>query len=69
MAQITSLPSVAIIAHSNRMIQGNGIIHPTGDASLSREEEVAIRRRIVSKALEALQTDLEEPRLFVQDAG
>ena len=64
MAQITSLPSIAAMANSNRMIQANGIIHPTGDAALTAEEEVALRRRIVDKALEALQTDVEKPQLF-----
>ena len=52
------------MAQSNRIIQANGIVHPTGDAALSPEEEVELRRRIVMKALEALQTDLEVPTLF-----
>ncbi len=64
MAQITSLPTVAEMANSNRMVQANGIIHPVGDASLSPEEEKNLRRKIVRTALEALQTDLEKPRLF-----
>jgi len=63
-AQITSLPTVAEMANSNRMVQANGIIHPVGDASLSPEEEKNLRRKIVRTALEALQTDLEKPRLF-----
>ena len=65
MVQITSLPSIATMAHSNRMVQANGIIHPTGDAALSYEEEIDLRRHIINKALEALQTELEKPRLFI----
>ncbi len=64
MAQITSLPNIAAMANSNRMVQGNGIIHPVGDAELPPDEEIELRRRIVRTALEALQTDVDKPRKF-----
>ncbi len=52
------------MAHSNRMVQANGIIHPVGDASLRPDEETELRRRIVHTALKALETEIEAPQLF-----
>lgn len=63
-SQITSLPNIAAMANSNRIVQAHGIIHPVGDAAMAPEEERELRRSLVRKALEALQTDVEGPRLF-----
>ena len=51
---------------SNRIIPGLGIIHPVGNADLDPKEEKRLRRAIVEKALEALQTEVKEPTLFVR---
>jgi glycine reductase complex component B subunit gamma len=54
--QITSaLPSAKMIG-SNRVVFGNGIVHVTGDAKLSPNDEKDLRRRLVQKALDALQS-------------
>jgi len=45
---------VAEMVGSNRIVPGNGIVHPTGDAERSPDEERRIRRRILERALEAL---------------
>ncbi len=42
---------------ANRVVQGRGIVHPLGDASLSAAEEKELRQELVHKALEALKTD------------
>ena len=49
---------------SNRIIQAAKIVNPLGDANLNPEEEKAYRRAILTKALKALQTDLNEQTLF-----
>ena len=54
--QITSATSIAKMVGSNRVVLGNGIIHVTGDAKLAPEEEKELRRRLVQKALNALQS-------------
>jgi glycine reductase complex component B subunit gamma len=41
---------------SNRIVLGNGIVHVVGDANLSPEQEKELRRKLVRKALDALQT-------------
>ena len=48
--------SIAKMVGSNRVVLGNGIIHVTGDAKLAPEEEKDLRRKLVQKALDALQS-------------
>ena len=59
MVQITSAMSIAKMVGSNRVVLGNGIIHVTGDAKLAPEEEKDLRRKLVQKALDALQAERE----------
>jgi len=54
--QITSAMSIAKMVGSNRVVLGHGIVHVTGDAKLAPEEEKALRRKLVQKALDALQS-------------
>ena len=54
---ITSALPVAKMIGANRLVLGNGIVHVVGDASISADEEKKLRRRLIEKALEALQTD------------
>ena len=55
---------VAVMVGANRIVPAAGIIHPLGNAELSTEDEKALRRRIVERALQALQTEVvrERPR-------
>jgi glycine reductase len=55
--QITSALPVAKMVGANRLVLGNGIVHVVGDASLSADDEKKLRRRLVEKALEALQSE------------
>ena len=49
---VTSLPTVATMIGANRIIRGPAITHPFG-------MDEAERRRIVERALELLETDVE----------
>ncbi len=51
---ITSLIPTARMLGANRIIQGVGITHPLGDPNVSQEKEKALRKKILSEALEAL---------------
>jgi glycine reductase complex component B subunit gamma len=53
--QITSALPIAKMVGSNRTVLGNGIVHVVGDAKVSVEDEKAVRRKLVQKALETLQ--------------
>ena len=44
---------------ANRIVRGQAITAPFGDPSLSSAAELALRRRIVERALEMLETDVE----------
>jgi glycine reductase len=55
--QITSALPVAKMVGANRVVLGNGIVQVVGDVSVSAEEEKKVRRRLIDKALAALQHD------------
>jgi len=60
---------VAVMVGANRIVPAAGIIHPLGNAELSPEDERALRRRIVERALAALQTEVVRPTVFTGDDG
>jgi glycine reductase complex component B subunit gamma len=55
--QITAALPVAKMVGANRTVLGNGIVHVVGDANVSPEQEKAVRRKLVEKALEQLRSD------------
>ena len=55
---------VAVMVGANRIVPAAGIIHPLGNAELSPEDEHALRRRIVERALHALSTEVVRPTVF-----
>lgn len=48
---------------------GGGFTAPVGNPMLPIERETAYRRKIVDKALEALQTEVLSPTVFTVDHG
>jgi glycine reductase complex component B subunit gamma len=62
--QITTMTPVAMMVGSNRVVPGGGIVHPVGNAELDLPEEKRLRRALVNKALEAIEFNLEEQKLF-----
>jgi glycine/betaine/sarcosine/D-proline reductase family selenoprotein B len=55
---VTALPTIAQMVGANRILRGVSITHPTGDPTLAVGDELALRRRIVERALEMLATDV-----------
>ena len=55
---------VAVMVGANRIVPAAGIIHPLGNTELSPDDEKALRRRIVEKALHALRTEVAQPTVF-----
>lgn len=49
---------------ANRIVPTIAIPHPLGNPALSHEEEKALRRKLVEKALKALETPIEEQTIF-----
>jgi glycine reductase len=54
---ITTLMPTAKMLHAHRIVQGVAITSPLGNPELSAEREKALRRSIVTSALEALTTE------------
>ena len=61
---ITTMTPVSLMLGSHRIIPGAGICPPVGNIELDQKLEKSLRHAIVAKALEALQTEVTEQRLF-----
>ena len=61
---ISTIVPLAESIGANRIIPGKAIPHPLGDPSLSRSEEKEFRRRMVRRALAALETEIEGQTVF-----
>ena len=61
---ISALPPLAMQAGANRVVAGVRIEHVCGDPSLSPDADRALRRRIVERALRALEADVPGPTLI-----
>jgi len=49
---------------SNRIVPATKIVNPLGNEKLDPPEEKRLRRKILEKALNALQTEVQEQRVF-----
>jgi glycine reductase len=61
---ICTIVPISQTVGANRIVPAVAIPHPLGDPTKSLEEERAIRRRLLNKALKALQVDIKEQTLF-----
>jgi glycine reductase len=64
---VVHMASIVPISQSvgaNRIIPTVAIPHPLGNPALPREEELAVRRRLVEKALAALATEVSGQTVF-----
>jgi len=63
-AHICSIVPISKTVGANRIIPSVAIPHPLGDPDKSPAEEKAIRRRLVEMALQELETEIAEQRVF-----
>ena len=63
-AHICAITPVAQMVGSNRILLGQKIVNPLGNADLAPAEERKLRRSIVEKALKGLHTEIEEQRIL-----
>ena len=52
---------------ANRIVPGISIPYVVGNPNVSKEEEKKVRERIISVAIEALQTDISQQKIFKVD--
>ena len=55
---------ISMTVGANRIVPTIAIPHPLGNPALTMEEEKAIRRKLVERALEALTTEVEDQTIF-----
>jgi glycine reductase len=61
---VTSLPTIAAMVGANRIVRGQAITAPFGDPTLSSAAELALRRTIVERALDMLETEVEPATIW-----
>ncbi len=66
-ALLCNITPIALTVGANRVVPTRGIQYPTGDPSLSREQEEAWRERLLLTALGALETPVSDPTVFPID--
>ena len=63
---ICTIVPISLTVGANRIVPAVAIPHPLGDPSRTLEEEKIIRRKLVEKALRALQTEVHEQTVFTE---
>ncbi len=61
---ICTIVPISKTVGANRIVPAVAIPHPLGDPTKSEEQEKSLRRTLVEKALEAMQTKLEGQTVF-----
>ena len=61
---IATVVPISQTVGANRIVPAIASPHPLGNPALTHEEEKEIRKKIVTKALEALQTPVEDQTVF-----
>lgn len=55
---------ISMTVGANRIVPTIAIPHPLGNPALSKEDEYALRKKLVTRALEALTTEVEDQTIF-----
>ncbi len=63
-AHVCSIITISQTVGANRIVPAVAIPHPLGNPKLPPDEEKALRRNLLKKALAALQTPIEEQTVF-----
>lgn len=61
---IATVVPISQTVGANRIVPAIAIPHPLGNPALTHEEEKALRKKIVERALEALETPVDEQTVF-----
>ena len=63
---ICTIVPISLTVGVNRIVPAVAIPHPLGDPTRTLAEEKIIRRKLVEKALRALQTEVHEQTVFTE---
>lgn len=62
--QICAIIPIALTPGTNPIVPGGAILHPIGNPQLGLQNEVEIRRNLLHKALRALDTKIDQQKVF-----
>ena len=63
-AHICTVVPISLTVGANRIVPAVAIPHPLGKPELAQKDEKALRRKIVEKALTALETEVDQQTVF-----
>ena len=55
---------ISLTVGANRIVPTIAIPHPLGNPALTRDEEKTLRRGLVERALQALETEVQDQTIF-----
>ena len=61
---ICTVVPISLTVGANRIVPSVAIPHPLGDPNLSTKDEKELRKKLVKKALTALQTQVDGQKVF-----
>ena len=61
---LCTVTPISMTVGANRIVPAIAIPHPLGNPALDKEEEKKLRRKLVEKALRALQTEVDGQKVF-----
>ncbi len=61
---ICTVVPISLTVGANRIVPAIAIPHPLGNPELDYEEEKKLRRKLIEKALKALQTEVDDQTVF-----
>lgn len=61
---VCTVTPISMTVGANRIVPAIAIPHPLGNPALDPDEEKALRRKIVEKALVALSTEVDDQTIF-----
>ena len=61
---VCTVTPISLTVGANRIVPAIAIPHPLGNPALDKTEEKALRRKLVMKALSALQTEVDGQKVF-----
>ena len=61
---ITAMSPLAQSVGANRIVRGRAVPNPFGDPAIGPDEEYSFRKRVLERALEALDRTVTQPTVF-----
>ncbi len=61
---VCTIVPISLTVGANRIVPAVAIPHPLGNPSLGRDDEKKLRRKLIEKALNALQTEVSGQTVF-----